>query len=113
MASIDDILAQLGAARTMITDGSMGQETQAAFARNLASQVSMMGEVDLPGASRISNELTSVGFNAADRTLVQNAALQRAMQASATTRPGSTQTQTLKEPAKLLHGVGLRETGGH
>ena len=104
MASIEDILAQLGAARTMIADGSMGQETQTAFARNLASQVSMMGEVDLPGASRISNELTSVGFNAADRTLVQNAALQRAMQATTTTRPGSTQTQTLKNPLNYFTG---------
>ena len=97
-ATLDDIMAQLSAARKMIADGQMLPDTQKAFALNIATQVAMMTELDLPGASRISNALTDIGFGDADRGIVQNAALQLAMQVSAGTRRESTQTQTLKNP---------------
>ena len=61
-ASINDILSQLAAARTMITDQQMNPDTQAAFALTLAGQVSQMTDLDLAGASRISNALTDIGF---------------------------------------------------
>ena len=94
-ASIDDILSQLAAARTMISDRQMIPDTQKAFALNLASQVSQMTDLDLAGASRISNALADIGFGDDDRQVIQQAALQRAMQ---TTQTRSSQTQTLKNP---------------
>lgn len=98
-ASIDDILSQLAAARTMISDQQMVPDTQKAFALNLASQVSQMTDLDLAGASRISNALTDIGFGDDDRHVVQQAALQRAMQ---TTQTRSSQTQTLKNPLNFF-----------
>ena len=94
-ASIDDILSQLTAARKMISDRQMVPDTPKAFALNLASQVSQMTDLDLAGASRISNALADSGFGDDDRHVVQQAALQRAMQ---TTQTRSSQTQTLKNP---------------
>ena len=98
-ASINDILSQLAAARTMIADQQMLPDTQAAFALTLASQVSQMTDLDLTGASRISNALADIGFGDGDRHVVQQAALQRAMQ---TTQTRSSQTQTLKNPLNFF-----------
>ena len=98
-ATIGDISSQLPAARKMIADRQMLPDTQKAFALNIATQVSQMTDLDLAGASRISNALADSGFGDDDRHVVQQAALQRAMQ---TTQTRSSQTQTLKNPLNFF-----------